>query len=378
MLGHRRLRVASGAGVAGQRGRVALRAGPTGAAMVHGERMRPVERRGLPGPGRVADPQPPRRTVPCEAGLAWQAAHVLGVPLNLPPAWQLWQDTLRWAPVNGNDDRAWSKVQSVPRRGLVAGGAVLAEGSLVAVVAGVASDARRRRPDVPAVRMAGRTGGLGVPARQGEPRLGVVEGDVLPAGGRVAGGAVARELSAVRVVRVVAAAAGEADPRPVPVDVAGLAERTDVPPDEWEARPVVVDGGVRPGRGGVALLARGAQAALVDVVGGMAGDALGLGGLERLDGRRTLVAGAAQRLVVPAGQGVRGMVERGPVGVDPVVTVRGRPCRRSRRAAPCRAGRAPRGRRRQAGGVNDVGEPGWQSRHPTLPPSARSGCARRE
>ena len=110
--------------------------------------------------------------------------------------------------------RVRKNVQSLPRRGLVAGGAVLAEGPLVAVVTGVASDARRRRADVSAVRMAGRTGGLGVPAREGEPRLGVVERDVVPAGGRVAGGAVTGELPVVRVVDRVAAAAGRG---PIPV-----------------------------------------------------------------------------------------------------------------------------------------------------------------
>src|SRR3990172_5034121 len=169
--------------------------------------------------------------------------------------------------------------------------------------------------------MAGRTGGAGVPAPEGEPRLGMVEGDVPPAGGRVAAGAVTGKLPGVRVVRGVAAAAGETDPRPVPVDVAGLAERTDVPSDQREARPVVVDAGIRPGCGGVALPARVAQAAVMDVVGGVAGDALGLRGPQRQEGRRPLMTGAAERLLVAAGQGVRGMVERGPVGGDPVMTV---------------------------------------------------------
>jgi hypothetical protein len=57
--------------------------------------------------------------------------------------------------------------------------------------------------------------------------------------------------------------------------VARLAERVDVSSDERESRQVVIEGGVSPGHRGVAVPARGAQAALVDVVIDVAGDALG-------------------------------------------------------------------------------------------------------
>ena len=186
------------------------------------------------------DPQLPRRTVPCDAGLAWQAEHVLGVPWNLPPAWQPWQDTLRWAPVNGNDDLAWSNVQSAQVVVLWQ-----AAQSLPNVPLWRSSPAWHPMHDVgvPTYRPSGwqaAQAGLACPPVRANPVCGVVEGDVLPAGGRVAGGAVTRELPGVRVVHRVAAAAGQADPRPLPVDVAGLAERT---------RRAVRRGGSASGRG---------------------------------------------------------------------------------------------------------------------------------
>lgn len=86
---------------------------PAAPPWVMGNVCGPLYEPGLQAVVEWQDAQPPLRMVPCEAGLAWQAAHVVGVPLYLPPAWQLWQDTLRWAPVNGNDDLAWSNVQAL-------------------------------------------------------------------------------------------------------------------------------------------------------------------------------------------------------------------------------------------------------------------------
>jgi hypothetical protein len=50
----------------------------------------------------------PKALLLCDAGLAWQAAHVLGVPVNRPPGWQLAQDTLVCDPVSVNDAVLWS------------------------------------------------------------------------------------------------------------------------------------------------------------------------------------------------------------------------------------------------------------------------------
>ena len=43
------------------------------------------------------------------AGLVWQPAQAVGVPLNTPPTWHFEQRAPLWAPVSLNAVREWSK-----------------------------------------------------------------------------------------------------------------------------------------------------------------------------------------------------------------------------------------------------------------------------
>jgi hypothetical protein len=137
----------------------------------------------------------------------------------------------------------------------------------------------------------------------------------------VALGAVHRELSAVRIVARVAAAALHADARPLAIDVARFAQDIAVLSGERKAREVVIDRSIVPTRRGMTLPAGRAQSSLVDVGGGVAVDALGRRGAQSGQCVRALVAEDALDLGVPPDQRVQGMLVRRAVRVDAVVAV---------------------------------------------------------
>jgi len=290
--------MASGAGIIGERGRVTGRTVPTSPAVVHGERMRPVERGRTPGAGGVTGPAAAAKGVSVRrrlgvtgragarrAGKAAAAVAVRAGYRSVGPGQREGREVMVEGPVS-------------PGRRSVAGGAVGAERSVVPVVLGMTADARRRRADVAPAGMTRAAGGLGVGAGQGEAGPGMGEGEVLPTARQVAVDAIARELSAVLIVPRVAASAGAADLGPLSVDMARLADHLRVQPRKRKACPVVVEAGATPALRRVALPTRGPQAAVMNLVGAVAIEALGRRGPQGGQGARLPMAEDAFRFVM--------------------------------------------------------------------------------
>ena len=169
---------------------------------------------------------------------------------------------------------------ALPTIGVMAGRADCPELTTVGIVRGMTGHTLRGRASEYTIHMAGLAGNAGVRPGQCEGRIIVVEVDILPAAGIVAGGAVGPKLAAVRLqggmagVTVLGCAFEDA------VDVTGRAWHVYMPTRERKTRLVMIETHIPPGAGVMAGATICAKLAAVRIVLRVTGKAVGCGAFE--------------------------------------------------------------------------------------------------
>ena len=264
-----------GARERGQRRWVAGGTTASGAPVVHREGVRPVVACRQPSGRRMAVRTAGAKAAGVHPRLSMAVDTGARRPLERSAPMAL---RARRAAVGAGEREARSIVIEgcvAPLRHTVTGSAIGSVLAAVLVILPVAADAARRRSSIVTAGMAGGAGDLLVRSHQGECRLVVVEGHVVPARRPVAGSAVAAQLACMFVIVPVAA---HAIARRADILTARVTRRTcsrTVRPGQGEAGLRVVEGQVAPTGGPVTFTAANLKLAPVWVVRGMTVGALG-------------------------------------------------------------------------------------------------------
>lgn len=166
---------------------------------------------------------------------------------------------------------------ALPAAGVMAGRAYCAELTTVGIVRGMAGHTIRRRASEHTIRMAGLAGNAGVRPGQCEGRVIVVEVDVLPTTGIMAGGAVSPKLAAMRVHGGMAGVTILGCAFEYAVDVTGRARHVHMPTRERKSRLVMIEAHILPGAGVMADATVCSKLSAVRIVARMTGKAVGRG-----------------------------------------------------------------------------------------------------
>jgi len=167
-----------------------------------------------------------------------------------------------------------------PVRGFVAGGAVLAELPVVFVLRCMTGETILRRTLEYIIHMAGGTGDCGMCAAQWEGGLAMIEGHLLPPGGLVAGGTVLAELTVMDIVGRVTGETILGRTFEDIIDVARLAANSRVSAAQREGSLAVIEDDILPLGGLVARSTILAELPIMNIFGGVTGEAIFRGSFE--------------------------------------------------------------------------------------------------
>jgi len=187
---------------------------------------------------------------------------------------------------------------AAPTIGAMAGPAIRSKTAIVVIIRSVTSVTVFRRALVDPVGMAGSAGQVGMPARQREAGVVVVEGCAPPAIGRVTGTAVRAELAVVCIPVGMTGVTVFRRALVNPVGMTGGTGRIGVSPRQRESGVVMVEGSPAPAIGVVTGAAIPAKLAIVFVVLLMAGKAVRGRSFENSVG----MAGSTGNVLVPTAQ----------------------------------------------------------------------------